>query len=187
MELTQQKINELLDGLMMAAKYQREKIPYSKTDAFPQVLVFLGPELEPCVQPANWRNEQEKYAMMAAVSKVAEMMLCQAVVLITDVRWVEHTKAEKMLGLPSLEEIGVDKWGELYKREVTKRYKGYLGNAPPELYSEAIIAVMKGPGLNQIPIRAASYEKGPNDSIHWLPKTDVGKVAHFNLLPDWWC
>lgn len=189
MKLDQQKINELLDGLMMTARRQREDIPYSKTDAFPQTIVLLGPNFEVATVPVQWSREPEKYAKMRAVSKVAQTMMCQAVVLITDVRWVAHTKAEKMLGLPSLEEIGLEKWGELYKREVMKRYDGYLGNAPPELYEEAIIVVMKGPRLNQIPMRTAQYEKGPNDSIHWVPrkKSETQGASHFDLLPDWWC
>jgi hypothetical protein len=188
MELTQKKIDELLDKLLMIAKDQRSAVPYSKVDGFAQALVFLGPNLEPAAHEARWRNESEKYALMRAVSEVAKKMLCQAVVLITDVRWVSNEKAEKMLGLPPLKEIGLEKWGELYKREVTKRYKGYLGNAPPELYNEAIMVIMKGPRLKGVPTRTAQYEKGPNDSIRWLPKIDVeGETTHFNLLPDWWC
>lgn len=188
MELTQEKIDELLDTLMLVAKQQRAKIPHSNVDGFAQAIVFLGPNLEPASHPITWRDEREKYAKMRAVSRVAQEMFCQAIVLITDVRWVSNEKAEKFLGLPKLEEVGLDKWGDLYKREITKRYKGYVGNAPAELYSEAIMVIMKGPRLKGVPTRTAQYEKGPNDSIRWLPKADVvGETMRFNLLPDWWC
>lgn len=188
MELTQEKIDELMDEMMRIAKTIRAGIPYSRTDGFPQAVVFLGPNLEPASTPITWRTEPEKYAKMRAVSKTAMDMFCQAVILITDVRWVENAKAEKMLGLPPLAEVGLEKWGEMYKREVTTRYGGYLGNAPAELYTEAIIAIMKGPKLNQIPMRTAPYQKGDRDSIHWLPSKNTSYgTLHFNLLPDWWC
>jgi hypothetical protein len=188
-ELNQQKIDELLNNLMMEAKRQRAAIPYSRVDDFPQMLVFLGPNLEPATQQITWRNESEKWARMKAVSHVAKEMLCQAVVFITDTRFTDSAKASKILGLPSLKEIGLDKWGELYRREITKRYGGYLGNAPADFYSEAIVIVMKGPRLEGSPTRFAAYEKGENDSIRWLkPKEDEShSTLDFKLLPDWWC
>jgi hypothetical protein len=187
--LTQARIDEILDGMMLVAKQQRTQIPYSKVDAFAQVLMFLGPNLEVATYPAIWRNEKEKYALMRAVSEAAKKTLAQAVILISDVRWVENSRAEKILGLPPLAEVGVEEWQTLYKREITKRYGGYLGKAPPELYSEAIMAIMKGPRLNGVPTRMAVYEKGENDSIRWLPKhpESEGITHKFNLLPDWWC
>ena len=188
MELTQEKIDELMDDMLKIAKTIRATIPYSRTDAFPQTVIMLGPELQPATVPITWKSEPEKYMKMRAVSETAMEMFCQAVILISDVRWVETEKAEKLLGLPPLAEVGLEKWGEMYKREITTRYKGYLGNAPAELYTEAIIAVMKGPRLNQIPMRAAPYQKGDRDSIHWLPsKNTTYGPLHFNLLPDWWC
>lgn len=188
MELNEEKIDEILDAMMLIAKQRRAEIPYSKTDSFPQQLLFLGPNLEVGTVPITWCDESEKYTKMRAVSQVAQEMFCQAVILITDVRWVESVKASKLLGLPQLEEVGLEKWQKLYRREITKRYEGYLGNAPAELYSEAVMAVMKGPKLKGIPTRFAVYEKGENDSIRWLPKKKVSEsTMSFNLLPDWWC
>jgi hypothetical protein len=68
-----------------------------------------------------------------------------------------------------------------------ERFKGYLGNAPKELSSEAIIVAMKGPRLDGPQVIAAPYERGPNDSIHWTDRHKSFTVPHFNLLPDWWC
>lgn len=188
MELTPEKIDGILDTLMLVAKQKRAEIPYSNVDGFAQAIVFLGPNFEIDSHPITWRTEPEKYAKMRAVSKVAQEMFCQAVILVSDVRWVDSDKAAKFLGIPTHQEVGLEKWQDLYKREITKRYKGYLGNAPAELYSEAIMVIMKGPRLKGVPTRTAQYEKGPNDSIRWLPKADVvGETMRFNLLPDWWC
>lgn len=187
MELTQSKIDDLLNGLILTAKDHRAKIPYSKTDSFSNTLVFVGPDCEGVVQAITWGNENEKYAKMRAVSEVAKQMFCQAVVLITDVRWVEHTQAEKVLGLPRLDDVGLETWSRMYRHEIMTRYKGYLGNAPPELYGEAVMAIMKGPMLRKVHTRMAPYEKGENDSIRWLPPKDNHSSQHFNLLPDWWC
>jgi hypothetical protein len=93
------------------------------------------------------------------------------------------------LGLPPLEEIGVEAWGKLYSRALTERYDGQIKNLPRQYWKEALCIVMKGPELHgKIPMRMAQYERGPNDSIHWLPTKsgDEYGAFHFNLLPDWW-
>jgi hypothetical protein len=188
MELTPEKVRELMNALLLKAKQNRAAIPYSKTDAFPNAVVFLGPNLEPASTPITWRDEREKYAKMEAVSKTARDMFCQAVALISDSRWVEEANAVKVLGIPSREEVGMDKYLENYRRVITERYGGYLGNAPKELFTEAIMIAMKGPRMNGPQVVSAPYDKGPNDSIHWLPALTVSRMTHhFDLLPDWWC
>lgn len=179
------KINGLLQKLMLAAQLQRSKIPYSEIDSFTNMLVFLGPNLEPATQSITWANENEKYAKMRAVSRVAKEMFCTAVILISDTRWVEDQKIAPLLGIPTAEEVGGERFQELYSKAIAERFKGYVGNMPPEWYSEAIIVVAKGPTCG-ILSQFAPYEKGPNDGIHWL-KSDA-KIAQqrFNLLPDWW-
>jgi hypothetical protein len=187
MELTPEKAREILNVLMLEAKRQRANIPFSRTDSFPQAVVLLGPNLEPASMPVTWHNEDEKYRKMAAVSKTARDMLCQAVALVSDTRWVEEANAVKVLGIPPSLESGIEAFQENYKRVMRERFGGYLGNAPRELYTEAIMVAMKGPRLNGPQVIFAPYDKGPNDSIHWLkPSTDLG-THHFNLLPDWWC
>jgi hypothetical protein len=78
MELSEKKINELLDAIMLKARENRMQIPYSREDGFPQCVLFLGPNFEPAVQPVTWRDEDEKYHMMRGVSEVAKEMLCRA-------------------------------------------------------------------------------------------------------------
>jgi hypothetical protein len=124
---------------------------------------------------------------MKAVSETAREMFCQAVCLVTDTRWVEEDKAVKILGIPPLSEVGMEKFTQNYQRVVTERFGGYLGNAPSELYTKAIVIAMKGPRLDGPQSIAAPYERGPNDTIHWLSYLHKPKTIHFNLLPDWWC
>ena len=189
MELTREyinmKIDSLLKKLMISAQAKRDQIPHSEKDSFPNILVFLGPNLEPATQPIDWANEDEKYAKMRAVSQVAKEMLCIAVILITDTRWVEEERAASILGIPRVAEVGLAEYKKNYSRALRDRYKGYLGNAPPELYSEALVVVAKGPTCGTR-VQFSQYEKGPGDGIRWL-KSDY-KVANqeFNLLPDWW-
>ncbi len=189
MGLTREEINSSIDGLlkklMLAARMQRDKIPYSRTNSFPNVLVFLGPELEAATQPIVWENEREKYAKMRAVSQVAKEMLCTAVILITDTRWVDGDKIAPRLGIPTVAEVGVERFNKLYSKALGERFKGYVGNMPPDWYSEAIIAVAKGP-ICGTRMQFAQYEKNSGDGIHWLKSDYTVGRQNFNLLPDWW-
>jgi hypothetical protein len=191
MVLDDKKIDDLLNGLMLMAKQNRANIPYSKDDAFAQVLVFLGPNFETAFAPAMWNNEAEKYHVMRGVSEVAKQMLCRAVVLISDTRWTNNLEVAEFLGLPPLKEIGLEAWGKQYSRILSEKYDGQLKNLPRQYWHEAIVIIMKGPELKgKIPMRLAEYERGPNDSIHWIATTEVNEdrgAAKFNLLPDWWC
>ena len=186
MELTPEKIKQLLNLLLMEAKRERASIPYSKIDSFPNAVVFLGPNLEPVTLPVTWKDEEEKYAKMEAVSKVAKELFCQAVALISDTRWVEEANAVKVLGIPSTAEVGLEAFQDNYKRVVNERYGGYLGNAPKELYCEAVMIAMKGPRLNGPQVLHAPYEQGPHDSIRWTGQPYELRTHHFNLVPDWW-
>lgn len=185
-----EKIGRILDETMERAKINREHIPHSKSDGFAQAIIFIGPTFEVETVPGIWRNEQEKYSLMRAVSNMAKRRLAMVVILVADTRWVEGDKIAPLLGIPTLAETaGLEEWTKLYQREVTKRFKGYLGNMPPEWYSEALIVIAKGPGLGGPMARMARYEKGPNDSIQWVqtPAGETYSDYHFNLLPDWWC
>jgi hypothetical protein len=190
MELNDAAIDRLLDGLMMTAKYQREKIPYSRDEAFTNVLVFIGPNGEAVTQPITWADENEKYMRMQAVSIVAKEMLCRAVVLVTDTRWTNADDLHAFLGIPSVAEMGLKEWGKHYSRILRERFDGQIKNMPHEYWHEAICVVMKGPEFKgKIPTRMAEYERGPNDRVRWVaPKPGSSfETGHFNLLPDWWC
>lgn len=181
-----ERIGQVLDVTLQRAKSEREAIPYSRQDAFANVIIILGPAFQVATMPGRWSNEEEKYRLMRAVSKTANDVLAMAVILVTDTRWVEGDKVAPLLGIPTIEEVGLDKWQKLYRAEIQKRFKGYLGNMPQEWYSEAIVVIGKGPGIGTLD-RFAPYEKGPNDSIQWLPSELEHTAVQFNLLPDWWC
>jgi hypothetical protein len=189
MVITDQKIDDLLDALMLKAKDVRTGIPYSKEEQFPQCLTMIGQNFEAATVPALWKDEAEKYHVMRNVSALAKLSFTRLVVLITDVRWTTSPEVAKFLGIPELEEIGVEAWGKQYTRVLTARFGGEVKNLPRQYWHEAVCVVMKGPELKgKIPLRMAHYERGPNDSIHWLPtKSDTDYSGmHFNLLPDWW-
>jgi hypothetical protein len=183
-----EKIDSVLEGVLIRAKKQREEIPYSRTDGFPIIVIVIGPNFEVATLPMTWTDEAEKYARMAEVSQVAKKTFATAVVLITDTRWVEGDKISRLLGIPTLKEAGgLEKWQPLYRRAVQQKFKGYLGNMPPEWYSEAIVAIAKGPVVGTI-TRSAHYEKGDNDRIRWCDGHNLEEFrTDFNLLPDWWC
>lgn len=180
------KIGDLLDKIMELAKKQREGVPYSHTDAVNPIILAIGPTLQPAIIPVKWRDEVEKRIMMRAVSKVAQEMLCTAVVLVSDVRWIQSDKIAPRLGIPTLEEVGLEQWQKLYSDALYKKFKGYVGNMPADWYSEAMMVIAKGPTIGTME-RMAVYEKGPNDSIKWLLEEKNLSNSQFNLLPDWWC
>lgn len=184
--MTKEKIDSLLNGLMGEAKRQRSSIPYSCTDGFPQAVIFLGPNLEPYTHAVQWSNEREKYIQMEKVSKLAKLLFCQAVCAIQDTRWVSEEKICKAFGVPPSKEVGIEQFQQNWRRIAQERFKGYLGNAPKELYEEALVLVMKGPRIEGIPSKMQPYEEGPNDTIHWLPVKGDYRTVHFDLLPDWW-
>lgn len=187
MKELKEAIDKLLDDLLNHAKQQREAIPYSRTDGFPQAMIALGPNLEASVMDATWKNESEKRRLMRAVSETAKQMLCTAVVLMVDTRWVDGNKISPLLGLPKPDEVGIEEWSKLYSRAVQEKFGGYLGNMPSHYYSEAIIVIAKGPVIGTM-ARTAPYEKGDKDDIRWLDWKDFSvKTHHFNMLPDWWC
>jgi hypothetical protein len=189
MELDEKKAYELIDSLMLKAKDERMKIPYSQEEGFPQCVLAIGPNFEAASFPAMWRNEQEKYHVMRVVSDVAKDTFSRAVVLVTDTRWTTNEEVQDFLGIKSISEIGLEAWQKQYRRILTEKYDGQVKNLPRQYWHEAIVVIMKGPELKgKIPMRIALYERGENDAIRWLlPKkgTEYG-ASHFNLLPDWW-
>jgi hypothetical protein len=189
MLLDDKTIDGILNDLMIEAKRNREKIPHSREDGFAQALVFVGPNLEIASAPALWRDEREKYAMMRAVSETAKQVLCRAVILISDTRWIDADKVQDFLGIKPIAEIGVEAWQKEYRRILTEKFDGQIRNLPRPLWSEAILIVMKGPELKgKIPSVMARYEAGPGDTIRWIPTlaNTEQHTAKFDLLPDWW-
>lgn len=177
---------QILDELLEVAKMRRASIPYSQNEGMEQLLVFVGPHGELETQNMTWSDEREKYAKMRAVSQLAKELLCAAIVMISDTRWTKSDKFGAYFHLPPISEIGFEGWQKEYKTILNGIYGGLIKNLPRELWSEAILIVIKGP---RIPCqsRMAAYIEGPNDSIQFIETEglDYDKVK-FNLLPDWW-
>jgi hypothetical protein len=188
MELNQTADN-LLNALILKAKDQRMKIPYSQEEGFTQSVLAIGQNFDVATLPVTWRNEAEKYHVMRVVSDVAKDALCRAIILISDVRWTQSNEVQDFLGIKPVEEIGHQEWQKQYRRILTAKFDGQLKNLPRRCWHEAIVVVMKGPEFKgKIPMRMARYERGHGDTIHWLPqlKDEEYGAAEFNLLPDWW-
>jgi hypothetical protein len=188
MELTEERIGLMLDRFLDIAKDQRSRIPYSKDEHFPSLVILLGPFNEMTTIPAHWSNDTEKQRYFKAVSYAAQKTLTAAVALISDTRSVKgDDKFSAFLGIPTLEEMGIEAWHEEYTRIMHQRFKGEVKNLPREYWTDSVLVVMKGPGIKPV-ARMQNYGPGPNDSILWGEQsTERDRCHHFNLLPDWWC
>jgi hypothetical protein len=180
------KVEQVLDELLEAAKWRRASIPYSDNEGMEQMLVFVGPQGEIASQTMTWNSEREKYAKMRAVSEVAQKTFTVAIVMISDTRFVRSEKFEKYFHLPPISEVGLEKFQQEYKTILNGIYGGLIRNLPRELWTEAVMTVIKGP-LIPCQSRLAAYIEGPNDSIQFIETEDTkGEGTKFNLLPDWW-
>ncbi len=187
--MTKEELNAKLDAVlkkaMIGAQMQREKIPYSEKDGFPHMLIFLGPNFEMKYAPVGWDSDRRKKLVMRAVSELAKQMFCTAVILISDARWADSRKIGPVLGLPTVEEVGLNEYTRRYVDALDQRFGGYMGNMPPEYFSEAVVVVAKGPRFG-VKMEWAQYERGENDGIKWITNDYEMGLQSFNLLPDWW-
>jgi hypothetical protein len=180
------QVEKVLDELLEAGKWRRASIPYSQNEGMEQMLVFVGPHGEIESKVMTWNDEREKYAKMKVISKIAQETFCTAVVMISDTRWTKSDKFGEYFHLPPISEIGLKKFQQEYHTILKGIYGGSIKNLPRELWTEAILTVIKGP---RIPCqsRMAAYMEGPNDSIQFI---ETEQMQHdktmFNLLPDWW-
>lgn len=177
---------QILDELLEVAKMRRASIPYSQNEGMENKIVFVGPHGEVESASIVWNDDREKHIKMRAVSKVAQEMLCSAVVMISDTRWTDSTKFGEYFHLPPIKEIGPEKWQKEYLTILGGVYGGSIKNLPREVWMEAILVVIKGPRL-PIQSRMAPYIEGPNDSIQFVERAELNHdLTHWNLLPDWW-
>jgi hypothetical protein len=124
---------------------------------------------------------------MWALSATARITKAPAVLMISDCRWAHSDKLVPVMGLPSIEKDGIEKFQDEYHRVLAAKYGGQIKNLPHECWSEALVVVAKGPEL-PVTTRHAPYEEGPGDSIRWLPPDAMPTpgVELWPMLPDWW-
>jgi hypothetical protein len=182
------EVTTLLDKLMMIAKLDRARFKYSEEEAFMPKVMIIGPNDESCVTPANWRNEQEKYAMMRAATEAARRLFAQAIVVVSDTRWImsdvfcEHFKVEP----PNGTREGFDAYQKHYLA-ILHKHGGEMKNLPRQLWQEAVTVAIKGPRCGAH-VRMAPYDCGPGDKVHYLPPEprEGEQRIQMNLIPEWW-
>ena len=179
-------INDALDAWMKVAKKQREAIPYSQDENFPNILIVLGPHLELATFPVTWESHREKYYIMKAWSEAAKVAKAHAVALVSDTRWTESDDLAAYFKIPDVEQLGLEEFRKRYNEILWKPpYNGEVKNLPRHLWKEAIVIAVKGPTV-KLQTRMARYVEGPRDSIEWLGNAPEMEAARFDLLPDWW-
>jgi hypothetical protein len=186
MNVTQEYIDTLLDGVVKKARFNREKIGYDSQDFVPTILA-VGPSGEIAAQPMGWTSDLEKRMKMEALSRTARQLGALAIVMINDARWTNSDKFGAYFHLPSPAAIGLEAWKQEYYSILRGTYGGDLRLLPRELWGEAVIVSMKGP-LFEPKMKILGYQKGPNDTVDWTGEMlDEGfSPGEINVLPDWW-
>jgi hypothetical protein len=180
-------VKKTLDGLLIEAKAERARYHYSEDECMGNTVVVIGPEGERGVLPLNWRDADEKRHKMYAVAKAAKETDAQAIILITDTRWVKGDIIGLHFGLPSIEEVGVHEFQKRYWAILSSKYDGQIKNLPRELWNEAVLVAIKGPQIEP-EMRMACYIQGPDDEVMYVngdSPPDAG-VAQLYIIPDWW-
>jgi hypothetical protein len=177
----------LLHGMMETAKSIRSQHKYSEDEAMMPVCLIVG-QGEVMVVATAWKNEDEKWAMMKAVSNVARLHKARIVGLATDTRWIKSDKLCSYYNVPPPEKQNIEdfkKWYMGMLRSVGGSVKGF----PREVWSEAVMVAAKGPEIGTV-VKLANYTEGPNDTV--LFQADIiddpsRTYEHdLRLLPEWW-
>jgi hypothetical protein len=177
-------VKELLNTWLLIAKDDRARHKYSEDESFVPKVAIIGPNDEIFVAGAAWRNEQQKYAMMEAIADTARKLVAQAVVFVSDARWLlsaqfcDHFKIEQPGNV------------EAYKQQylaILREHGGQMKNLPRHLWREAVTVGIKGPRCGSH-VLMAPYDQGPNDTVHYLPaEMPKGEPRYeMNLIPEWW-
>jgi hypothetical protein len=180
MEVTAERIDELIEGLKQVARLNREREGFS--GAFMPVAIIVGPNGEHAVQPTPFTTQEEKAINMRALSQAARRMHVVAIVLVNDTYHVKIEEFAKRYGIP--EGLNQKEFDEAYWGILDAQFDGTLANVPKDLVSDALLVAMKGP-LFQQRIFFMPYHEGVGDSIRWdeeQPEHD----AEILLLDDWW-
>jgi hypothetical protein len=182
-------VKGLLNKMLLVAKEDRARYKYSEEEAFVPKVMFIGPENEVFVTPAQWRGEREKYAMMSAAAEVARKTFAQAIMLASDTRWVLFEPFNNYFHVEpprSMERAETDAYQQRYLA-ILREHDGQVKNLPRQLWSEAVMVAIKGPrcGTHHI---MAPYDRGPNDTVHYLPpeRDQDNARTQMNLIPEWW-
>lgn len=186
--------NDLLNKMLIVAREDRARKPYSQDESFVPKIMFVGPNDETCIAPITWRNEDEKYAKMAAAADTARRMCAQAIVLVSDTRWLKSDKFNEHFKIEGptvpITDRSIREYQSRYL-DILREHGGQMKNLPRHLWSEAVMVAMKGPRCGTHSI-LAPYTKGPGDKVQYLapeePRLGGGAdwKQRMNLIPAWW-
>jgi predicted SpoU family rRNA methylase len=180
-------VSATLDALLIQAKKTRASYRYSEDEKMMNTLIVIGPDDERAVFPVGWRDEREKRIKMDSFAHAARQLQAQAIVLISDTRWTMSDIFALHFGLTSIEESNVEEFRKRYSTILNTMFDGQIKNLPREMWNEAVMVAIKGPGIEP-QTRMASYNKGPNDDVVFTgdnPHSEMGRMQ-INIIPDWW-
>lgn len=179
-------VTKLLEVTLAQAKQERAAWRYSEDEKMGNTCIAIGPEGQASAVPLRWRNNDEKHFKMKALAKAARACRTQAIVLVSDTRWLKADIFALHFGLPQPAECGLENFQQRYLAIMATMFDGQIKNLPHELWNEAVIAAIKGPAIKP-QVRMASYCQGPNDEVVYTTgMDDKGDEAFLNIIPDWW-
>lgn len=180
MEVTQERLDNLLEAMKQVAKVNRERAGFK--GQFSPVAIVVGPHGERAVQPMLYRSYDEKKILMTALSMAARTANALAILLVNDTYHARTEEFSKYFGIP--EGLSWKQWEDAYRDILDTQLGGSLANAPKNLITDALVLAMKGPMLKP-QVFVLPYHEGVGDSIRWdaeLPEHD----AEILMLDDWW-
>ena len=189
MELNQELFEQIGERLLKQAKMVRASYKYSEDEKMAQVAGVITPNGNVSMLSLLWRDNEEKRQKMRALCLTAKSVDALAVALITDSRWCDGVKFAEYFKIEPPTAATGEKFEE-YQRNYLKilnRYGGSIKNLPRQLWNEAVIIALKGPGIKPR-MFMASYVEGRRDTVEWLPPKPPSESYEvmINLLPDWW-
>ena len=180
MEVTKERLDELMQGLKKVAMENRERNGFS--GQFTPVAIVVGPNGEHAVQPTPYRNVEEKQILMKALSQTARRMGVIAIVLVNDTYHCNTKKLAERYGFDP--KLPYEEFKKIYVELLNTQWNGSLANAPADLKSDALIVAMKGPIVQQR-VFFLPYHEGVGDSIRW-DEEEPEHEGEIYMLEDWW-
>jgi hypothetical protein len=184
-QVEQTMFDQIADEWLRIAKSNRARYKYSEDERFVQCAGIIAGDGEISMIPLLWRDNKEKYRRMLALSLTAKAANAVAIVMVADSRWTQSPELCEYFKIPTPLEVGIEEFQRLYM-EILKRYGGEIRKLPRQLWKEAVMVCLKGPGLTPR-IRMAEYVEGRRDTVEWISTLGNGyDKANINMLPDWW-
>lgn len=180
MEVTKERLDELMQGLKRVAMENRERAGFK--GQFTPVAIVVGPTGEHAVQPTIYRNAHQKAIVMKALSLAARNMGVIAIVLVSDTFHVKVKSFSERFNIP--EGLSWDEWQKIYREILDVQFEGSIANLPENLRSDALVLAMKGPMVQQR-VFFMPYHEGVGDSIRWDAE-EPEHEAEILMLEDWW-